>query len=78
MNASACAFSIEEGVYIFGGEDDDGDLLTTIDQYSPRDKKWTLLDVSLPSPLSMQVAYKVSKRKILLFGGVQLQENKHG
>lgn len=63
---------MEEGLYLFGGEDDDGDLLTSIEQYSPRDRKWTILDVSLPSPLSMQVSYKVSKRKILLFGGLQL------
>jgi len=31
MNSSACAFSMDEGIYVFGGEDLEGYFLNSIE-----------------------------------------------
>ena len=33
FNSSASAFSLEDGVFVFGGEDKDGYFLQTIEKY---------------------------------------------
>jgi len=45
MNSSACSFSYEEGIYVFGGEDLEGYFLSTIEQYSIKENKWNLLEL---------------------------------
>eukprot|EP00347_Sterkiella_histriomuscorum_P005524 403356287 len=75
MNASVCAFSQKEGIFVFGGEDLEGYYLNSIEQYLINENKWITLEIQMPSPVSNQVAYKVSKRKILLLGGMKIQES---
>ena len=78
FNSSASAFSLEDGVFVFGGEDKDGYFLQTIEKYLIQEKKWISIDVLLPFPVSMAVTYKVSKKKILILGGMKMSASADG
>jgi hypothetical protein len=45
MNASACAFSVDDGVFVFGGQNEEGNYLASIEVYYPEGNVWQLLDV---------------------------------
>jgi Uncharacterized protein conserved in bacteria len=58
-------------VYCFGG-DNGTELLSSIEAYDPTTNTWTILDVTLPSPISGLTSIKIkynAKDYILLIGG---------
>jgi Kelch motif. len=66
----ACA-TLNNMIYCFGG-DDGSTSLSSIEVYDPSTNKWTLLDVTLPKPITGLTATTVkleNKDYILLIGG---------
>ena len=71
-NCSACALS-QHKIYVFGGTEHSSGGADSIECYDAELDAWDLVPIRLPCFMTMQVAYKVTQRCILLLGGV-LQE----
>mmetsp|Transcript_24021 Transcript_24021/g.23660 ORF Transcript_24021/g.23660 Transcript_24021/m.23660 type:complete len:220 (+) Transcript_24021:330-989(+) len=74
LNASMQAFSLDQGLFIFGGEDEFGNLLDSIEQYTFASNSWRLLNVTFPQACAQMSVYKVTSKKLLLLGGLKEEE----
>jgi hypothetical protein len=68
--ASACLFSDDNIIFVFGGYNKEAGTLATIERYDISKKRMTLVDLKMMQPLRRFATIKISLSKVLILGGI--------